>query len=361
MNALNFRPAQDILEQLVAICGQHGISDDNSDSDSVVEIDEDGDTITHSIAEERGLYFIADIDLQKSNWTMAPLRNRALTLDQLAMCYRSHDYASLSILLGVTRVLHERPADTEGSVAVTRVHNRRRLTLAVENIQIVEDADDEIEFGLAESGVRIRGEEEIIGDEEIPAHASGNPDERIKSIWRQFPQDIVAVAPNPKSRSASSYLILPAVEIAGTTWELFNRLELSHVFSEAKIKTASPLEWNGILFDRFFPPKGTSSRERGTLQNFPSMRYYNMWFELMDSLSDRDAMKVRKAVSTQFRQILWLPGASSDRCWITKQKAPAGYKAYPPGHKGPSPHVIINAARYEQGRRSIWDEMDAAE
>ena len=42
--------------------------------------------------------------------------------------------------------------------------------------------------------------------------------------------------------------------------------------------------WATILFNRYFPPKGTPPKEKGKLQNFPQTEYYNDWFKLMFQL-----------------------------------------------------------------------------
>ena len=101
--------------------------------------------------------------------------------------------------------------------------------------------------------------------------------------------------------------------------------------------------WATILFNRYFPPKGTPPKEKGKLQNFPQTKYYNDWFKLMSQLSPRDAKIVRSELLKEFKTLKWLPHGGSDRMWATSRMHGKGWTIHPIGSTPEAcPQIAIN-------------------
>lgn len=358
LNALNYRPAEDVSSHLVNICGQHQASGDDSDDDSVIEILSDNsieaDQGTRSAALQRGLFFLADVNSQKETWRMASTPRR-IPIDKLAFCYKRPNIHTLRLDFGIQGIIHEPQANEERVNNMSqRIHNRRLRTLAVESVQSQEIVPPPVDFALIDAGVQIQDAADDSGEDSLNEEGTSDPDRLMIHIWNQLAHDILAVSPNKKNRDDPSYLVMPVEQRSNITWDRYKTLDLSQIFAAIQAQTVDSHTWNRILFDRYFPPKGTPSRPRGTLQNFPYTLYYQQWFDLMGRLSEVDARSVRAAVAVEFRKVLWIPFAQSDRMWATKQATTRGWEIFPVSHKGPCPQIAINLEVYAQTDGLIW-------
>jgi len=316
LNSLNSRPAGGRrYDQLLEICCQHV---PNPDIDSDDEGDDEDSLIP--ILYGRGLYFLSDIVVDDIIYRM-PMQ-RPLDPLLLANLYERPDISTLETDMGVTMVIAEKGS----MVNPNRIPNKRQRTTEVQYIQ---DDTPMVDFGLERRGVEVRPREREYGmdvDNHHTAIADSSDEEGneqdidaiVSKIWAQVPYDIFAKAANGKKQADPPHLIMSNAARSKVTWDAFHTTDLSAIFEKAQIRMTPPQFWQENLFARYFPPKGAKPKERGKLQNFPYMTYYQKWVKLMGDLSEDDAKVVRAAVWKRFKKVKWLPHADTDRMWVTK-------------------------------------------
>ncbi|KAG1838806.1 hypothetical protein DFJ58DRAFT_668161 [Suillus subalutaceus] len=111
-------------------------------------------------------------------------------------------------------------------------------------------------------------------------------------------------------------------------------------FNQVQYRVISEADWNNLVFQRYFPAKGTTAVK--ALQHFPSASYYRQWQALMARLDEDKATMVQNNQLMQwFNKLYWVPHPESDRMWSTK----TGGKEWIPlpfGECGNCPRIAVN-------------------
>jgi hypothetical protein len=173
--------------------------------------------------------------------------------------------------------------------------------------------------------------------------AGDDPDLILSKIWRQFPHDIMAQAPNKQSATEGSYLLLDVAERCYASHIDFQKQDLTGVFEAVQARLVKPTEWTGKIMKLYFPVKGFVAKAR--VQNFPKCLYYNMWASLMNRVPDRQEGIVRNELKKKFEGLMWLPYAETDRMWSTRRSATSSRWIGKRGEGmegGPAPSIAIN-------------------
>jgi hypothetical protein len=345
LNSLNSRPASGRkYDELLQVCCQHI---PNPDIDSDDEDSEEEDSLV-PILYGRGLYFLSDIITEDVVYRM-PMQ-RPLDPLLLANLYGRPDIDTLDVDMGASLVLAEKGS----MVHPKRIPNKGQHTTQVNYVQ---DNPAMVDFGLEGRGVEVRPRERERGMDVDNHHAvmenssdeEGNEqdvDNIVSKIWAQVPYDIFAKAANGKRQAEPPHLIMTTAARSNITWDAFHTTDLSAIFDKAQIRMTPPQFWQDNLFARYFPPKGTKPKERGKLQNFPYMTYYQKWVKLMGDLNEEDAKVVRAAVWKKFKKVKWLPHADTDRMWVTKNgQRDKRFTMYPLGDSFTTcPQLAVNMA-----------------
>jgi hypothetical protein len=361
LNALLHRPAEgqaesDLLEQSC----MHEV-DDSSDGD---DSDQDYDPTTVPVLYNRGRYFASDI-ITDDRVMRLPV-TRPIAPVHLAFFYAAQSIEALRQEFNLPQVMLPK---TKGNN--NRVNNRVTHTMAVEHLRDDDVHIPPLDLGLADRGVTIHPKvlasgRDVDEHEEFRANSSdddnveGNIDDIVDKIWSQFPYDIFKKAPNRKASSASSYLIATTHETENFTMDVFKSFDLSHIFSHIQAKNVNSEFWNETLFSRYFPDKSHKAKERGKLQNFPYLKYYQTWIDIINRMSKADVRIVRAALRRQFRELHWLPFAYTDRLWQTKVERGSNWVAYPKGNTGPAPHIAVNPRFARKGDITVQASNQAS-
>ncbi|KAI1784122.1 hypothetical protein LXA43DRAFT_872773, partial [Ganoderma leucocontextum] len=153
-------------------------------------------------------------------------------------------------------------------------------------------------------------------------------DRAFSLLWAQFPSDVIQCSPNQKNRHKPSYIKLSQAAREAVTHDFFRAVELP--FDAAYLRVCNEQQWRELVFDKFFPPKGTVLSDR--LQNFRNARYFSTYLGEIERLSPHDATVIREELWILFRGLSWLPHPYSDRMWKSKawHPLPPGWRALPP-------------------------------
>ncbi|KAG9221989.1 hypothetical protein CCMSSC00406_0009197 [Pleurotus cornucopiae] len=144
--------------------------------------------------------------------------------------------------------------------------------------------------------------------------------QRVADIWAQFPCCILQKVGNPKWRGAlPSYCRIPQHARQSVTIDIMKDTNLAKVFARAQVSHVTIPRWRKA-FEACFPPKGHITPK--SVQAWTHMRYYMDWKALMGSLNANDADKVREALWEEFKNLAWLPAATSEQPWRT-DRAPS--------------------------------------
>ena len=153
---------------------------------------------------------------------------------------------------------------------------------------------------------------------------------QLRHILCQFPADIFAVVPIRRDGDPTSW-ILPDLTLGQrSNIGLFKSLKFNHIFKNIQYKAVDDSTWEGLIFDRYFPPKGEVLKS--TVQSFRKACYYQEWNNLLESVGEtRDTKEIRSFVLKWFSKLCWLPFPESDRPWKVKQPDSKQWKMVPPG------------------------------
>jgi len=200
------------------------------------------------------------------------------------------------------------------------------------------DEDDEMDGGVGESG-------------------EDDPDKILSKIWRQFPHDVMAQAPNKQSATEGSYLLLDVAGRSYASHKDFQKQDLTGVFEAIQARLVAPGAWTGKIMEMYFPKKGYVAK--GRVQNFPKCLYYNMWASLMNRLPGRYEGMVRKELGKKFGGLMWLPHPETDRMWSTRRSGVSSRWIGKSGEGSESqraPSIAING-KYCQNLKQIQVRM----
>jgi hypothetical protein len=316
-NALLYRPAEGRAEQiLLNTACRH-------------QLDNDGHL--KPILYGSGLYFLADIGIE-GVYHLPP--GRELDSKYLEVLYRrdsmmeieeefTHHASQESRKLG--------PSQGRQTAYLSRKQKmKRKMTFLVNGTPSDDEENEESEMA-----------------EEDKALKMGR---RLEAIWRQFPSDILQLAPAPKKSTSGSttspWILLDEAERNQATISIFQSLErLRKVFRQATYKVMTDEEWNTILFQRYFPPPGTEDPK--DLQGFPRCNYYRQWRLLMTEAHQEEAQMARELVLKWFGGLHWLPHAMADRLWSTQKMKSQNWKKLQEEEACNCPVLAINSPHYQ--------------
>jgi len=226
-----------------------------------------------------------------------------------------------------------------------RIPNRQhRVTQDVTDLPIPDEEEPYFGFGLKLHGVVLDAPVGPAGNDIIPCNIFGNPEEGpanqmdvdnhdnhdaagvlprddpdvlLSNIWKQFPHDVMASAPNKASATQGSYLLLSSEDRTLATHSLFQKHDFTGIFAAIQARQVSSDVWTGKTMESYFPKKGYVPV--GRVQNFPRCQYYIQWMELMNRLPKKYEDIVRSEVAKKFITLHWLPHPDSDRMWVTRR------------------------------------------
>jgi hypothetical protein len=170
-------------------------------------------------------------------------------------------------------------------------------------------------------------------------------DRQLTKLWRQFIVDVTEKVPNRKRADEDGYCCLLPSERQAATDGYYQNLRLSDFFNDCQWRVGSESEWDAV-FNHLFPLE----EKRGKVQNYRSMRYYDMWQKIKEGAGSREAaLTIQRALKSKFSTLLWFPSAQADRIWPTAPN-PSRYKKFVEPRK-PGPWVICR-------KRPTWRSTD---
>jgi hypothetical protein len=207
-----------------------------------------------------------------------------------------------------------------------------------------------VAFHLAERGLRLPSPPVDDGsDNEGPArhtNGTGDIDEEVTHIWRQFLVDVIIKSPNPKRAGRDSYCRLTHDERLLVHEALYENRNLSEVWNACQWRVAGLDEWRRA-FNNMFPPAGHETNAR--VQNYLQCQYYLKWKETCARADPQTSEAIRRAIKEKVFSLNWIPDAAQDKMWQTKEAVNGRFTRFPPDTKGPAPRVIFR-------KRPRWDD-----
>ena len=345
-NALMHRPAMDqSSERMLEALTPHTHLNQQDDLSRVC-----------SIGYGYGSLFLNDLVLTDVIWRTPTIR--LVPPIDLAYLYRSASIRAVQGCFLQSNTLLERRSQ------IGRIQNKIRR---VEDITILRDNEDDIpdhdrhlpSFNFHEKGIRMKDrikpsgpdvnsmvvETEFIADSD--PYEPSNVDASVDRILRNFPANIFLRGPNKKNNQAGSHIILPRDSALHANISIFKSFDLSNIFYRVQVRFAKDQGVWENQFKYYFPPKGAVLAVRGGLQGFPYLPYYTQWKLLMSQLTSQDAESIRAQIWREFKDLKWLPHATSDKLWNTKQMKERDFETYwcrlPDANvKVACPQIIIN-------------------
>lgn len=182
-------------------------------------------------------------------------------------------------------------------------------------------------------------------EEELPIQLTKN--------WYQFCSDLLQKCGNIKNEPLNaSHCRLTMEERLHVTDNVYKDTNLATVFNRVQWMKVSGREWKEA-FDIFFPPRNAPLRVQP--QNFPTMKYWEEWFEMKQRLSPENFDTVRNRYWRIFKELLWIPKPHKDRLW--KYTPSHDFRTYPLGYSGQAPHVIVSPSSYPP----TWEPVNVDE
>ena len=288
---------------------------------------------------DRGLYFLAGLVRDETHAVLRLAAVCQMEREELAILYKKPNLHDIAKAFG---------GRSFGLSLFSRSHkdrtSTRRPTVPVQALRGQLTLHD---FHLTQCGVARIPTMQMTGPdvEELddPDDEAASVDRVFSLIWAQFPSDVIQCAPNVKFWYQPSHVKMPQTEREAVTHDSYTSLELP--FDAAYLRLCTPEQWKQLVFDKFFPPKG--SILNGNVQNFRNARYFSSYNNQLKEFSDRDAASSRDELWTLFRGLSWLPHPYSDRMWATKamRSLPRGWSALPAGHDQTAVHIAVNASK----------------
>lgn len=314
------------------------------------EDDDDADSALIPIGYGHGLLYISDLVLSDKVWRLPT--TRMPDTEDLIFFYRAPDMPSIQAQFDT----HHAMVPKSTSRNPHRTHNRRTVTMDVRHLRPDDAADHQETINLPpDNAIRLRDRIQPQGpdvdnmaqalpvnsDDENEDGASDDVNKIITSIWAQLPYDMISMAPNKKSNKESSHILLGTADASQTTMDIFRSFDMSRIFPKIQARLCDEATWEQI-FSRYFPPKSFLPPERGGLQGFPYMKFWQTWRTMTARLSSADCETVRKTLRIKWNTLKWIPHATNDRAWETKQAKGRAFVRLPPNSTGPCPQIAIN-------------------
>jgi hypothetical protein len=280
----------------------------------------------------RGAYFVSDIKFMEVGVFMLPrLGPRELNMKQIKdvfnLDFRKIESAMMS--QGITRRTR---IVAKNLVRHPRIPRPQHLVTR----ETLPDEPPIPDFGLAAAGVveLNTGEAQFYPTED-------NIDIRVGRIWQELFHNIIAVSPNQKSTTSSSYCTLTAAARSEVQDTLFMSSALP--FTAVQLKEVTVTTWDTVLFDRFFPSHIEQDPiKRVSLQNFRACSFYTQWETLLQDVSHEDKTVIRRKLLGKWQDLVWLPYSAADRMWDTRTARGRGFKKLPMDLHGTAPKIAIN-------------------
>lgn len=169
----------------------------------------------------------------------------------------------------------------------------------------------------------------------------------VLHIMRQFPADIFELISKPRKGDRTPWILPDMTQTQLSNINLFKSFNLSSIFRMAQYKIVGPVEWEKVVFDRYFPPKGAAPR--AGLQHFPVAQYFLSWTALLEGVDIPCAEKLRGLFLTWFQQLWWVPFPASDRMWNMKEVSSTKQFEWfivPPGEPQSCPRLAVNSKHW---------------
>ena len=145
---------------------------------------------------------------------------------------------------------------------------------------------------------------------------SKKPEEYFGSVVAAVARNVMAVAPNKKSRRDGSYSAIRPVELHLVKNDIFCNTDLTGVLTQVNYRTDTGVDaWNNT-FNYLFPKLLACSHL--TSQGYKQLHYLELWLEGLRHLRPGHAEWVRVAVRKIFDRWVWAPAAQSDKLWQTR-------------------------------------------
>lgn len=197
-------------------------------------------------------------------------------------------------------------------------------------------------FDLAERGYRLPPPVVDNGsDNEVDpgdrGFGSGNINQDVTKLWRQFLVDMINKAPNPADSSLDSYCKLTPKERLEVQESFYQNMDLSQVWNACHWREAEDSVWDRA-FRHLFPPIGHKIRNK--VQNYYQCQYYRNWKFILDKANPESAKAIRQSLKNRVLGLGWLPDASQDKMWPTKGLP--RFTRYPQGSEGAAPRIILH-------------------
>ena len=324
INALIYRPAEGRAEtELLATASQHIYDATNS---------------SKPIMYDRGAYFCSDIVDDREGFLLPNVRPVS-SCSILALYSRDFmddieaEFEEAQSQRDIPDAPHTTPHNTRQE---SMLKKKRRTTSRVVEEGISDTSDTSTEESM---------------DITAPTVA---PVPRIKDtrgltdLLRQFPSDILQLVPNPKSSEEEPWCLLTKGDVSQAKIELFQSLNIRHIFRLAQCTMVCADDWQTTVFGRYFPRKGFQPPK--SLQHYPIAAYYRQWRHLMEDATDEGtADGIRETVRVWFNKVLWIPFPEGDRMWSTRRANGNQWKMLPTGASIElSPRIAINVDRCEK-------------
>jgi hypothetical protein len=352
LNALLHRPeGKRPDERLLDCCSPHELSDEDFEEEGTVPI-----------GYRHGLFYLSDLMTTDHIWRLP--RTRLLDMEDLIYYFKVPDPASIKAQFNIHQALAPKTAPR-----VHRTSNRRSTTMNVRYLAGPQDPQrpqPREAFTLPADRIRIQERMRPSGPdvdnegEEFTAHSDddepdlGNSTDIntvLQGIWSQLPYDMISMGPNRKKASEPSHILLATADAPNATMDIFRSFDMSRVFRQIQIRRCDAETWD-LNFTRYFPSKNTPAPQRGTMQGFPYMKFWQDWRALIARLTDAEVERVRADLRKRWATLKWIPLAASDRAWETKQSKHRASTRLPVNSTGPCPQIAINP-RYVRDVKQI--------
>jgi hypothetical protein len=316
------------------------------------------------VQEDHGLFWLSDIWIEGRNKTYARVPELPLASETMASLglwlrfFNETDWVSFQSNFpnALTQGGKRNPLRTKNRL--------QRMTIDVDLVQDPSQRAPAAGFDLSARGVvstvprkrqhdqpgyfgerRVRGRviefEDSDESEAEGAQAPAlNPDDLIEKIWRQWPVDVFKVAANLKQARLGCHMHIPLALRDFVTTHWFKTTDLRGVFAQCRVRIGDHTLWDQA-FEYYFP--NTDVVLPTHQQHFTHLRYFNMWRRWTGlGLSQPHVNTVRRRLRKEFNTLTWVPAASRERVWNTRQDVAGEFFALPANLAAPAPVILVN-------------------
>jgi hypothetical protein len=291
---------------------------------------------------------------------------RLLSQEDLIYFFKAPDLASIKAQFDTEHVIRIKPKARNPH----RINNRRAVTMDVRHVRGEVNVQQEDVFNLPIDRIHIAETLRPSGPDVDDAPPDGTPQSDreeddsndinavVSLIWEQLPYDMISMGPNKKNSNAESHILMGSSDSAMVTMDIFRSFDMSRIFRQVQARLCDEETWE-LIFSRYFPPKSFPAPQRGSMQGFPRMKFWQTWRRTSHRLSDPDCERVRDVLRTKWRGLKWIPHASSDRAWETKQVKGRSFVRFPSESNGPCPQIAINPQYIHERHHIKMADRDA--